>query len=176
MQSRCGVLQQAVNTADITQQPADTDAGPRRHSVSLLARPRLASATMGRPGTAYTGRVSIGQPADALQYLANKGSKIQELEAELKLSQSEIISLSQQLEQATSMRLAEAESLATIQGERDFLATQRNQERLDMEHQLVQAEQKIQSLRQDLRHIEVAKVRSFCLDNEMCQLLPLKLT
>ena len=93
-----------------------------------------------------------------MQYLANKGSKIQELEAELKLSQAETAHLSQQLEQAKSTTQTDAERLATIQGERDFLNSQRSRERLDTEKQLSQAEQKILSLRKDLRHTEDAKV------------------
>ncbi|KAA6425687.1 MAG: hypothetical protein FRX49_04584 [Trebouxia sp. A1-2] len=94
------------------------------------------------------------------QYLANKGSKIQELEAELKLSQAETAHLSQQLEQAKSTTQTDAERLATIQGERDFLNSQRSRERLDTEKQLSQAEQKILSLRKDLRHTEDAKTQA----------------
>lgn len=152
------MLQQALGTADATQHPAVANAGHRRHSTGLSARPPLGTVTAGRPGTAYTGRAGSTQPADAMQYLANKGSKIQELEAELKLSQAETAHLSQQLEQAKSTTQTDAERLATIQGERDFLNSQRSRERLDTEKQLSQAEQKILSLRKDLRHTEDAKV------------------
>jgi len=168
------LLQQALGTADATRQPAVANAGHRRHSTGPSARPPLGTVTAGRPSTAYTGRAGITQPADALQYLANKGSKIQELEAELKLSQAEIANLSQQLEQAKSTTQTDAQRLATIQGERDFLNSQRSKERLDTEKQLSQAEQKILSLRRDLRHTEDAKVRLWRLPSALdsaCQRL-----
>ena len=152
------LLQQALGTADATRQPAVGNAGHRRHSTVLPARPPLGIVTAGRPGTAYTGRAGITQPADALQYLANKGSKIHEMEAELKLSQAETVRLSQQLEQAKSTAQTDAERLATLRGEREFWNSQRSRERLDTEKQLLQAEQKILSLRKDLRHTEDAKV------------------
>ncbi|DBA74329.1 TPA: hypothetical protein ACH3X1_011104 [Trebouxia sp. C0004] len=151
---------QALGTADTTRQPAVANAGHRRHSTGLSARPPLGAVTAGRPGTAYTGRAGITQPADALQYLANKGSKIQELEAELKFSQAETAHLSQQLEQAKCTTQTDAERLASIQAERDFLNSQRNKERLDTEKQLSQAEQKMLSLRKNLRHTEDAKTQA----------------
>ena len=152
------LLQQALGTADATRQSAVSNAGHRRHSTGLSARPPLGTVTAGRPGTTYTDRAGITHPADALQYLANKGSQIQELEAELKLSQTETAHLRQQLEQAKSTTQTDVERLATVQGERDFFNSQCSRERLDTEKQLSQAEQKILSLRKDLRHTEDAKV------------------
>ena len=152
------LLQQALSLADAARRPAVANAGHRRHSTGLSGRPPLGTVTAGRPGTAYTGRAGITQSPDALQYLANKGSKIQELEAELTLSQAETAHLKHQLEQAKSTARTDAECLATIQGDRDFLNSQRSRERLDTEKQLSQAEQKILSLRKDLRHTEDAKV------------------
>lgn len=139
-------------------QAAQAEAEHRRRSIGVPVRPPLGFNALARASTTKTGRASIDQPADALKYLANKGARIQELEAELETAQAENISLNQQLQQATGSVRAHKESLASAEGERDFLTSQRSRERADIEQQLLQAEQKVLSLRQDLRHTKDAKV------------------
>lgn len=118
----------------------------------------MGTTTAPLPKSAHLGRASIGQPTDALQYLANKGTRIQDLETELTTAQAENIALSQQNEQLDGTLHTQKNKLAILQGERDFLASQRDQERLDMEHQLSQSEQRILTVSQNLRRSEQAKV------------------
>ena len=137
--------------AELTAQQAGMH--PDYERRSLLDRQPIGGATAPLPKAAQ-----IGQPTDALQYLASKGARTQELQAELATAQAENSALSQQVDKLKGTLQAQTNKLAVLQGERDFLATQCQQERLDMEQQLAQSEQKILTVKQDLRRSEQAKV------------------
>ena len=139
-------------------QQAGADPEHKRRSVGLPVRYPMETATAPLTKSAHFGRASIGQPTDALQYLANKGSKIQELETELTTAQDENLALSQQNEKLSGTLHTQQNELAILQGERDFLTSQRDQERQDLEHQLSQSEQRILTVSQSLRRSEQAKV------------------
>ena len=143
------------HAAGTARQPAGADPVHRRRSIGVPARPPLGSAAVGWPNTS---RASISQPAEALQYLANKGSRIEELEAKLTAAHTENLNLSQQLEQTSSTIHAHVNSLGSVEGERDFLTAQRVQERVDTEQQLLRAEQTIAALSQELKQTETAQV------------------
>lgn len=48
--------------------------------------------------------------------------------------------------------------MTTLTDERDFVSSQRERERADLEHQLTQAVQKITALRGELKHAEQLQV------------------
>lgn len=98
------------------------------------------------------------QPASALQYLADKGSRVKALEADKATAQAEIAKLSQQLRDAKDTIQVSANSLAVTQGERDFLSARRDADRQEMEEQIQKAEQSISALRQQLKQSELAQV------------------
>lgn len=139
-------------------QQAGTDLEHKRRSLGLPVRHPMDAATAPLPKSALFGRASIGQPTDALQYLANKGTRIQDLETELTTAQDENLALNQQNEQLDGILHTHKNELAILQKERDFLASQRDQERQDMERQLSQSEQRILTVSQNLRRSEQAKV------------------
>lgn len=138
------------------QQQAGTASAHTR--IELPVQQPVGNTTAPLPKSVQSGHAWVGQPADALQYLAHKGTRIQELETELTTAQAENIALSQQNEQLDGTLHTQKNKLAILQGERDFLASQRDQERLDMEHQLSQSEQKILTVSQNFRRSEQAKV------------------
>ena len=136
----------------------DTDLDRRRRSIGVHRRPPISSATAGRFKSAQLEQVRNTEANSALQQLANKGSKIQELEAELAIAQAENVAVNAQLEEASSTAQTQTNKLAIVQAERDFLSSQRKQERLDAEQQLAKSEQTILNLTQSLRRAEQAKV------------------
>ncbi|KAL3148911.1 hypothetical protein ABBQ32_001779 [Trebouxia sp. C0010 RCD-2024] len=136
--------------AELTAQQAGLR--PEHERRSLLDRQAIGNATAPLPKIAQT-----GQPTDALHYLARKGSRTQELQAELATAQAENSTLSQQVDELKGTLQGQTNKLAVLQGERDFLASQRDQERVDMEHQLAQSEQRILKVKQNLRRSEQAK-------------------
>ena len=148
----CISLQQVIQThAELTTQQAGIR--PEYKRRSLLDRQAIGNATAPLPKITQT-----GHPTDALHYLASKGSRTQELQAELATAQAENSALSQQVDELKGTLQGQTNKLAVLQGERDFLASQRDQERVDMEHQLAQSEQRILKVKQDLRRSEQAKV------------------
>lgn len=139
-------------------QQADKHSEHKQRSVGLPVRHSMETATAPLPKSADFGYASMGQPSGALQYLANKGTRIQELETELSTAQDENLALSQQNEKLNSTLHTCQNELAILQGERDFITSQRDQERQDMEHQLSQSEQRYLTVSQSLRRSEQAKV------------------
>ena len=139
-------------------QQAETDVEHKRRSIGLPIRHPMGIATASLPKSAQIRGASCGQPGDALQYLANKGARMKELETELAIAQGENTTLSQQVQEHTDTLQTKTTQLAILQGERDFLTSQRDQERQDMEQQLFQSEQRILTLTQSLRRSEQGKV------------------
>ena len=152
----------AISQADRMPQAVDTDFY-RRRSIGMPATAPLHPLKAGRSSMAAAGQAYTANPASALQYLADTGSKVKELESEVSEAHSEIISLNQQLQDAENSLRASAKSLAIVQGEKDFLQAQRDSERVDMEVQIQKAEQRIAALSQDLRHADAAKVMCIAL-------------
>ena len=135
-------------------EPLSTDV---EHSIGQSARPPTRHVSAARPETAQHRRASYGQPT-ALEYLANKGSKIQAIEAELATAQAANMTLNQQVEKLSGTVHTQTNKLAILQGGKDFLTSERARERLDIEHQLSQSEHNILTLNQSLRRSEQAKV------------------
>ena len=152
---------QANDERLIAREPANTDVQQKRRSIGQSARPPTGPVTA-RPEAAQHRRASYSQPS-ALEYLANKGSRMQETEAELATAQAANTTLNQQVEKLTGTVHTQTNKLAILRGEKDFLTSQRAQERLDIEQQLSQSEQKILMLNQSLRRSEQAKVPIKCL-------------
>lgn len=130
----------------------------KRRSVGLPVQHLMETATASLPKSTPIGRASIGQPTDALKYLANKGTRIQELETDLTTAQDDNLALSRQNEKLNSILYTHKNELAVLERERDFLTSQRDQERQDIERQLSQSEQRILTVSQKLRRSEQAKV------------------
>lgn len=141
------------NHVELTARQAGINPEYKRRSVGLPERHPERNATAPLPKT-----TQLGQPTNALQYLASKGARTQELQAELTTAQAENSALSQKVEELNGTLQTRTNKLAVLQGERDFLASQRDQERLDLERQLAQDEQRILAVKHDLRRSEKAKV------------------
>ena len=139
--------------------PQAVDTDYRRRSIGMPITAPLHPLKAGRSSMAAAGQAYTASPASALQYLADKGSKVKELETEVSQAHSEIISINQQLQYAKNSLRASANSLAIVQSEKDFLQAQRDSEREEMEVQIQKAEQRIAALSQDLRHADAAKVK-----------------
>ena len=154
-----------LQTADVIPSQADTLPASiendifKRRSMGLPARASMEAVRSRRPSLTQASAAQTAQPASALQYLAAKGTRVQNLEAEVSTAQAEIMKITQQLEDMSNTARGSANILAVVKGERDFLAAQRLAERHDMEQHIKKAEQRISALRQELRQSEAAQVR-----------------
>ena len=165
MQQQPRIAENLLQTFDATASQAGTLPAAiendifKRRSIGVPARASVETASPRRPSLPHASAAQIAQPGSALQYLADKGTRVQNLEAEVSTAQAEIMKITRQLEDVSNTARNSANSLAIVEGERDFLADQRNTERQEMEQHIKKAEQKISALRQELRQSEAAQVR-----------------